>query len=120
MRHLRKYNENIEEKLDIEYLTDCFIDLIDAGAKKQVKTYGNPPLEEFMLTIDLPAVPGKDNINLREYIDNERKRVEIFEEIEYSLEKVSIKYTDLKVNISSHLFTSPGKIDNKFYVNIKR
>jgi hypothetical protein len=118
MKHLRKYNENIEEKLDIEYLTDCFIDLIDAGAKKQVKVYGNPAVEEFTLDINLPEIVEKKNINLKEYIDNEKKRIEIYEEAEYSLEKVAIKYPDLKIDISTSRFTGIGTINNNLSIKI--
>ena len=32
MKHLRKFNENKEEVLDIEYIKHCFDDLIDVGA----------------------------------------------------------------------------------------
>ena len=60
----------------------------------------------------------KKNINLREYIDNEKKRVEIYEEVEYSLEKVAIKYPDLKIDISTSRFTGIGTITNNLYVKI--
>ncbi len=30
MRHLKKFNESIEEGLDIEYIKFCFIDMVEA------------------------------------------------------------------------------------------
>jgi len=31
MKYLRKYNESKEERLDHDYIKDCFVDLIDMG-----------------------------------------------------------------------------------------
>ena len=39
MRHLKKFNESIEEVLDIDYIRQCFIDLIeDESAGGEIDT----------------------------------------------------------------------------------
>jgi hypothetical protein len=36
MKHLKRYNESIEQGLDIEYIQMCFADLIDEYANKKI------------------------------------------------------------------------------------
>jgi len=41
MRHLKKFNESIEEGLDIEYIKFCFIDMVEADKEVGEITYWN-------------------------------------------------------------------------------
>jgi len=41
MKHLKKFNESIEEGLDIEYIKFCFIDMIEADKEVGEITYWN-------------------------------------------------------------------------------
>jgi len=41
MKHLKKFNENIEEGLDIEYIKFCFIDMVEADKEVGEITYWN-------------------------------------------------------------------------------
>jgi hypothetical protein len=41
MKHLKKFNESIEEGLDIEYIKFCFIDMVEADKEIGEITYWN-------------------------------------------------------------------------------
>jgi hypothetical protein len=41
MKHLKKFNESIEEGLDIEYIKFCFIDMVEADKEVGEITYWN-------------------------------------------------------------------------------
>lgn len=88
MKHLRKYNESIEEEFDTDYISNCFIDLIDKGADVNI---GNG--EDFIwnLSIKLPEPKIVDEMSIPEFMDYNKKLNEIYKEIEYSFEKVSLK-----------------------------
>jgi hypothetical protein len=89
MKHLRKYNESVVEEFDIDYISNCFIDLIDKGAKVNI---GNP--EEYICSIDIelpkPSCAG-EMVTVKEFIEYNNKLQEIYKEIDYSLEKVNLK-----------------------------
>ena len=96
MKHLRKYNESKVERLDHDYIKDCFVDLIDKGFN-------------FETELDRPDVwnyePGKIPLSIINDIPGRNKISK------YSLEKVAIKYelnheivTDRKTYYADNLF----------------
>ena len=118
MKHIKKFEskESLEESLDIEYITNCFIELIDDGATKQY----TDRTDSFTISINIPVLPETNEINIKEYIDNEKKRVLILEEIEYSLEKVFLKHKNVNYIISSSRFSGVRReVTNTIYINFK-
>jgi hypothetical protein len=119
MKHLLKFNENKDELMDVEYLTNCFVDLIDKGATID---YGEEEKhritwEEFVVKIKIPMLKNYsssfkvEKSKISEHIESAKRELEILEEIEYSLEKVAIKYeinheivTDRKTYYADNLF----------------
>ncbi len=119
MKHLVKFNENKDELMDVEYLTSCFVDLIDKGATID---YGEEEKhritwEEFVVQIKMPMPKNysssfkTDKVKINELIESSKRELEILEEIEYSLEKVAVKYqinyeivTDRKTYYADNLF----------------
>lgn len=124
MKHLRKYNENRELTMDVQYLNDCFVDLIDQGATTD---YGEEEKhritwEEFVIEIKLPMHRDysnsfkTDKVKIDELINTSRKELEIFEEIENCLEKVKIKYPELNNEIITDRKSYWG--DNLFEIKV--
>ena len=119
MKHLVKFNENKDELMDVEYLTNCFVDLIDKGATID---YGEEEKhritwEEFVVQIKIPMLKNYsssfkvEKSKISEHIESAKRELEILEEIEYSLEKVAVKYqinyeivTDRKTYYADNLF----------------
>lgn len=100
MKNLRRYNENKDQLMDVEYLTSCFVDLIDKGATID---YGEGEAmgitwEQFTIKIEIHMPKNysssfkTDKVKINELIESSKRELEILEEIEYSLEKVAVKY----------------------------
>ena len=116
MKHLKKYNEGKQEKLDIEYLTNCFVELIDEGAihKYEKKITASQNFEEFIIQVEIPMVKDSHSypsnhyravgIPIEKHVENAKRRLWIFEEIENGLEKVKIKYPNLEYTIFTTIF----------------
>lgn len=116
MKHLKKYNENKQEKLDIEYLTNCFVELIDDGAihKYEKKITASQNFEEFIIQVEIPMIKDEKSyisnhyravgIPIEKHVENAQRRLWIFEEIENGLEKVKIKYPNLEYTIFTTTF----------------
>ena len=104
MKHLRKYNENIDNdiKNEVEYIRECFVEFFDNGATSRHSTYD----EEHYLTIEIPkgndndgsmwinmgsSVKSQDNI-IKDKIEENEKENDILNGILDSMEKVRMKY----------------------------
>jgi hypothetical protein len=62
MKHIRKFNENIEEKFDIETIKQCFSDLTDEfDIKIEDKSFKDKSTDVHCLqiTIELPKLNGR-------------------------------------------------------------
>jgi hypothetical protein len=116
MKHLKKFNESKQEKLDVDYLTNCFVELIDEGAihKYEERITASQNWEEFVIDIKIPMVKDEKSypsnhyravgIPIEKHVENAQKRLWIFEEIENGLEKVKIKYPNLEYTIFTTTF----------------
>ena len=116
MKHLRKYNESKQERLDIEYLINCFVELIDEGAihKYEKKITASQNFEEFIIQVEIPMIKDEKSyisnhyravgIPIEKHVENAQRRLWIFEEIENGLEKVKIKYPNLEYTIFTTTF----------------
>jgi hypothetical protein len=113
---IRKFNEsNNEEEIDVEYISHCFADLLDAGAelkeKELITPYGNRrgPGGTTMLKyvelifhikteVSLGDTGGKNNLVWREFISRRNKLSNYIDNQNYNnniLQKVKIAFTQL-------------------------
>jgi hypothetical protein len=119
MKHLRKYNENLDSSFDINYFNDCFVEFIDNGAetdsgdafeianKVLLRKFGNEDsinTSYYEIYIKLPGVSKVNNIwkfknpdTLDERLKYSEDLVEFYREIENCLEKVRIKYPNVEI-----------------------
>ena len=117
MKYIKMYNEEFQEWLNgpiVEYIKDCFVDLIDDGCKIEIDSCekDGKSYDVLNITIKMPKIftftyRKKSPYNFEEsmysidtYTDYYSKLNNIYEEIKTSLDKVSIKYPDLKNVIS--------------------
>lgn len=95
---IRKFNESVES-IDRDYITECFIDMIDDG---KIKFYDK---ENHYRTVTQYAGTAYVNKNYdgdpfesyREYYINCNN---IIDSVEECIEKVKIKYPDIKFSFS--------------------
>ena len=117
MKHLKKFNESKQEKLDVDYLTNCFVELIDEGAihrYEEAVSQNGKNFEEFIIQVEIPMIKDEKSypsnhyravgIPIEKHVENAQRRLWIFEEIENSLEKVKIKYPNLEYTIFTTTF----------------
>ena len=110
MKHLKKFNENAGVNigvLDHDYIKQCFIDFIDAGAHTQID--GNTFTMSIVLPVNLSNIKGT---MMRQYIEGYNKKNEFYKELGRCFYKLEDEYPDLIMNIS------PG--DAYVYIMITR
>jgi hypothetical protein len=106
MKHLRKYNEGIENKDNIkEYIDACFIDFIDNGAIGYGQEFEGDDDErgeyKYEIEIDVPDCWMDNGYTLDENIKSSQTLVEFYLDIENSLDKVKLKYPDIDIIYSA-------------------
>ena len=106
MKHLRKYNEDVENQFefDEEYIKECFIEFFDDPDKYDVyeeadSTPGYNGYTEHGLGINCPDLEIYDThettYSVGDFIKISEELTEFYKEIEACIEKVKIKYPDV-------------------------
>jgi hypothetical protein len=88
MKYLKKYNESVAN--DIDYIKNCFIDLIDSGAKIREGKDGGGYICSISIELPMPKFEG-DAVSVKEFIEYNSILNKIYEDIDYSVEKVNLK-----------------------------
>jgi hypothetical protein len=105
MKHIRKFNESIENKDEmIEYIKLCFIDFYDELGKNGISTEEFD--DRFEMLIDEPELKSEKSIS--DFVKYGEELAEFYKEIENCLEKVAIKY-DIKTKFE-YQFPPEGHI----------
>ena len=120
MKHLRKYNESKVERLDNDYIKDCFVDLIDKGFNFETEL-DRPDVwnyEPGMIPLSIiNDIPGRNKISkifvssyamidfeypeisdrndLDGFIKYTEDMTDFLLEIKASIDKVKIKYPNI-------------------------
>ena len=120
MRHLRRYNESKVERLDHDYIKDCFVDLIDKGFNFETEL-DRPDVwnyEPGMIPLSIiNDIPGRNKISkifvssyamidfeypeisdrndLDGFIKYTEDMTDFLLEIKASIDKVKIKYPNI-------------------------
>ncbi len=103
MKHLRKYNEGIENKDYIkEYMDACFIDFIDKGALSYGQEFErdeeDDDIDEYKYEIEM-RVPDcwlDSGRTLEENIKSSKILTEFYLDIENSIDKVKLEYPNIE------------------------
>ena len=97
MRHLKKFNENTESGLDIEYIKHCFADLIDMGADFEEEDhectpswkshYGNTSVN---IEIEEPKIKSESTI--QEYKSGRDEQLKLISKFESGIQNLKDEY----------------------------
>lgn len=120
MRKLKRFNEsNLYDVIDLEYIKNCFIDIIDNGFKvlitRDIDDSGNEYVTTCtvqILIINLKFFREKKK-DIESIIHDFDKVTEMTKDIKVSIDKVKIEYPNIKVEI----YMGPNKIEIRFYEN---
>ena len=125
---IKRFNENgknannfkMTEDVDHDYIKQCFIDFIDAGAHTQID--GNLFTISIELPVNLSNSKGttsvkdfeyiSDNNMMRQYIAGYNTNNEFYKEIGRCFDRLGEEYPDLKIKVN------PG--DASVYIMITR
>ena len=89
MKHLKRFNESTEEALDIDYIRQCFIDLID-----------NEEVEIEMGTKGILFIfkkePELEDGDIEGYVESRKNQIKFMDTIKSSIDKVLDEYPEYK------------------------
>ena len=120
MKHLQKFNENNENysETDTEYIDMCFVELSDSyEIINQREEYGNEDLCYYSILIKIEVDYNYSNYgyNLGEFLSLSNKISDISEKVDDAINKVKIKYRNIKVIID--FFRNEGD-ENTYYFKL--
>lgn len=114
---IRKFNE-AKEAVDLEYVRNCFADLIDSG-KAKVRVLTSVLAQDFnrvSMSIDLKDIKSgmvnsspefiSRNTSLGRHIDAYESNNNVYQEVKLALERLADEYPNykIKVDIFSSIF----------------
>jgi hypothetical protein len=100
MKHIKTFNENKSEELDIEYLEGCFIDFLDLP-----ETYTTElELTSWHIQIFFPKYKvflfGNHQIkDIGDVIKHNDEIGEVYKDIDVSIKKAKLKYPNIKTDL---------------------
>lgn len=109
---IRKFNESINV-IDLEYVKDCFVDIIDKFKIKiehDIDDYGKEIKNYCTITIYPFSLSNKfvrEKKNISDVIETFEKMTEMVKDLDVSIDKVIIKYP----NLTPTIWLEPSKID---------
>ena len=109
---MRKFSESLDNEIDVAYIRQCFVDLIDSGVANVEEKDGFSgkyvAISISQFETDRIISPTKEfisrNNSLKRYIDTQNKNNERLKEVNLALERLADEYPDYK--ISAENFTS--------------
>jgi hypothetical protein len=110
MKRLRKFNESVEE-IDYDYIYECFGELIDDGkAEIELIQHENPYVVIRLKTIadidhrtaNKTTPIGKEDSPIYNHIQNHNTNNELLQDLKVSLDRLSDKYPDYKLQFSEY------------------
>jgi hypothetical protein len=124
MKHLRQYNEDVENQFefDEEYIKECFIEFFDDPDKYDVYEETDDRIEyiEYFLAINCPDLEIETNHNVDNFIKISEELVDFYKEIEVCIERVKIKYPDVDVVLYQQNYDkNNGNLTGKRFVWVK-
>jgi hypothetical protein len=110
MRHLRKFNESLDNKDEvIEYIKLCFVEFYDKGDDVFTEEVNDGESITFEMVLDEPEITSGDySSDINVFVKNSEEIAEFYKEVENCLEKVAIRY-DIKTKFE-YQFPPEGHI----------
>jgi hypothetical protein len=116
MKHLRKFNENTDEVLDIEYIKHCFVEIFDIDdADAEIDTTDYDPTtnqnvegdgKSLSLHYSEPSIKKYDD-DLDEYINFAQKLNKLNSDLKRGLDRLKGEYPNYKIDFHHEIDTNP-------------
>lgn len=116
---LKKFNEDINDNFDIEYFENCFVDFIYDNNNNYIgkSTDNEWHIQVFFIT-NVKRPTNYENYyvkNIKDVIEYNKEIFEIYEDINVAIEKIKIKYPNIKTKFE---FTWNTDQNFKFPISI--
>lgn len=101
MKHLKKFiTESNTEKIDVEYIEMCFIDLIESELFRKLERFGRDTLIDLSFNIPMPEVKNFANSYFKDitpFTTCGYETQKLYLDVEECVKKVKIEYPDYKI-----------------------
>jgi hypothetical protein len=125
MKHLKRFNENVEDDLDIEYIKHCFADLSDdpeCGLEYEMNDRNDPHFEEkyveFVdISIDVPRLTKGGSIE--KMVENSERIALVVKSVDIAVKRLKDEYPSYTI-VLDYIEDDVDKPNNYFMINITK
>ena len=117
MRHLKNFiTESNTEKIDVEYIEMCFIDLIESERFRKLERFGRDTLIDLSFNVPIPEVKNFANSYFKDitpFTTCGYETQKLYLDVEECIKKVKIEYPDYNIEYKQFI---QGFIPNAFVI----
>jgi len=117
MKHLKKFiTESNTEKIDVEYIEMCFIDLIESDRFRKLERYRNDMLIDLSFNVPMPEVKNYGNVYFKDitpFTTCGYETQKLYLDVEECIKKVKIEYPDYNIEYKQFI---QGFVPNAFVI----
>jgi hypothetical protein len=131
MKHLKRFYENVNDELDIEYIKHCFADLSDdPECNVEYETHedflrdnpNNPyydGVEYVDLSIDVPKLTkGGGSMKFEKMIENSERIALVVKSVDIAIKRLKDEYPSYNINVD--YIEDDDKPNDYFQINITK
>jgi|688.fasta_scaffold1331807_2 hypothetical protein len=117
MKHLKKLIiESSTEKIDVEYIEMCFIDLIESERFRKLERFGRDTLIDLSFNVPMPEVKNFANSYFKDitpFTTCGYETQKLYLDVEECVKKVKIEYPDYNIEYKQFI---QGFVPNVFVI----
>jgi hypothetical protein len=122
MKHLKRFNENVNDELDIEYIKHCFADLSDdPECNVEYETHETHDdydgVEYVDLNIDVPRLTKGRSIE--KMVENSERIALVVKSVDIAIKRLKDEYPSYNINVD-YIEDDGDKPNNYFMININK
>lgn len=107
MKHLKKFiTESNTEKIDVEYIEMCFIDLIESKRFRKLERFGRDTLIDLSFNLPIPEVKNFANSYFKDitpFTTCGYETQKLYLDVEECVKKVKIEYPDYNIEYKQYI-----------------
>ena len=106
MKHLKKFiTESNTEKIDVEYIEMCFIDLIESERFRKLERFGRDTLIDLFFNVPMPEVRNFANsyFDITPFTTCGYETQKLYLDVEECVKKVKIGYPDYIIEYKQYI-----------------
>ena len=107
MKHLKNFiTESNTEKIDVEYIEMCFIDLIESELFRKLDRFGRDTLIDLSFNLPIPEVKNFANSYFKDitpFTTCGYETQKLYLDVEECVKKVKIEYPDYNIEYKQYI-----------------